>query len=106
MPCRKSIPGLVSLHESYKQSGFDILGIALERGGTQALGPFVSAYRIGYPVLVGDGEVVTKYGGVNAIPTSFLIARDGTVREQWRGAPARTILEKAIQDLLAEQTPR
>lgn len=104
-PCRASIPDLVSLYDSLGRSGFDILGIALERKGTDALGPFVSKYKIRYPILIGDRDVAAMYGYVNAIPTSFLIARDGTIREQWVGAQPRDTVEKAVKDLLKEQAP-
>jgi thiol-disulfide isomerase/thioredoxin len=104
-PCRASIPDLASLYDSYNKSGFDILGIALERQGTDALGSFVGQYKIRYPILIGDRDVVAKYGNVSSIPVSFLIGRDGTIREQWIGTQPRAIIEKAVKGLLKEQIP-
>ena len=104
-PCRKSIPDLVKLYDSHNPQGFDVLGIALERKGLDALVPFVAQYKIRYPVLIGTGEVTQSYGNVNAIPTAFLIGRDGTIREQWIGPQSIDDLEKAIIPLLQEPPP-
>ncbi len=104
-PCRASIPDLVSLHDSYNKSGFDILGVALERGGTDALKSFASMYKIPYPILIGDRDVVVKYGSFTGIPTAFLIGRDGTIREQWVGTQPRDVVEKAVKYLLKEPIP-
>lgn len=104
-PCRASIPDLIRLYDSCHAAGFDILGVALERPRTNALPSFVSNYKIRYPVLIGDRKVTLDYGGINAIPTSFLIARDGTVREQWMGMQPLSVIEKAVKDLLKEKAP-
>ena len=104
-PCRASIPDLISLYESYNKTGFDVLGISLERRGTSALIPYVEKSKISYPVLIGNQIVVSKYGGINGIPTSFLVGRDGTIREQWVGMQPRDVIEKAIKALLKEPAP-
>ena len=104
-PCRVSIPDLVSLYDSYNKSGFDILGVALERKGTDALKSFASTYKISYPLLIGDRDVVVKYGSFTGIPTAFLIGRDGTIRQEWVGAQPRDVIESAVKELLKEQIP-
>ena len=45
------------------------------------------------------------YGNVRSIPTAFLIGRDGTVRQKYVGVQPRSVLEKAIKELLAEPAP-
>ncbi|MBI5867410.1 MAG: redoxin domain-containing protein [candidate division Zixibacteria bacterium] len=102
-PCRASIPDLVKLYDSCHTAGFDILGIALERPGTNLLPGFIKSYKIKYPILVGERKVNDQYGGISAIPTSFLVARDGTIREQWLGMQAASTIEKAVIDLLKEK---
>lgn len=101
-PCRQSIPDLVNLYKSHNKDGFDVVGIALERKGLEALVPFIAKFEIPYPVLVGTRNVAISYGNVNAIPTAFLIGRDGTIRQQWVGVQSKDDLEKAIIPLLQE----
>ena len=104
-PCRASIPDLVKLYDSYNDSGLDILGISLERKETKALRSFANQYKIQYPVLIGDRDVMVKYGNIDAIPVTVLIGRDGTLREQWLGTQPREKIEKAVQILLKEPAP-
>ncbi len=104
-PCRASIPDLVKIYDSCHSAGFDILGIALERPGTNQLPGFIKSYKIKYPILIGERKVNNDYGGINSIPMSFLVARDGTIREQWLGMQPAGIIEKAVKDLLKEKAP-
>ena len=104
-PCRRTIPDLVDLYNEHNSGGFDVLGIALERQGTARLGPYVEQSNIPYPVLIGNPDVVRAYGNVRSIPTAFLIGRDGTVRQKYVGVQPRSVLEKAIKELLAEPAP-
>jgi thiol-disulfide isomerase/thioredoxin len=101
-PCRRTIPDLKYLHQTHQKDGFDVLGVALEKRGLERLVPYVEQNQIPYPILVGNGQVVAKYGGFRSIPTAFLIGRDGTIRKRYVGVQPRQVLEKAILALLAE----
>ena len=101
-PCRRTIPDLIGLRQTHNQAGFEVLGVALEKRGLEALVPYVENTQIPYPVLIGNGQVVTQYGGFRSIPTAFLIGRDGTIRNRYVGGQPRSVLEKAILELLAE----
>lgn len=101
-PCRRTIPDLKDLYQTLNKDGFDILGVALERRGLENLTAYVKTNAIPYPVLVGTGEMVGKYGNIRSIPTAFLIGRDGTIRNRFIGVQPRHVLESAIRSLLAE----
>ncbi|MBD3298128.1 MAG: redoxin domain-containing protein [candidate division Zixibacteria bacterium] len=101
-PCRRTIPDLIDLYKEHKAEGFTILGVALERHGTERLIPYVEDKGIPYPVLLGDASVVRLYGNIRSIPTAFLVDRDGTVRRKIVGAQPRKVLEDAITELLDE----
>ncbi len=104
-PCRRTIPDLIELYKEHNAEGFTILGVALERHGTERLIPYVEEKGIPYPVLLGDASVVRMYGNIRSIPTAFLVGRDGTVRRKIVGAQPRKVLEEAITELLAEPRP-
>jgi thiol-disulfide isomerase/thioredoxin len=101
-PCRRTIPDLIHLRETLQKDGFEVLGIALEKRGLETLVPYVERSKIPYPVLIGDGQVVGSYGGFRSIPTAFLVARDGTIRQRFVGVQPIQALESAIRALLAE----
>lgn len=101
-PCRRTIPDLKALYQSHNGEGFEVLGIALERRGLENLQAYVKQSQIPYPILIGNAEVVGQYGNFKSIPTAFLIGRDGTIRNRYVGMQPKYVLEKAIQELLAE----
>jgi len=83
-PCRKGIPDLVELKKEFKDKGVEIVGIsvdALTRGGVTAADviPFMETYKINYPIVRGDQLVINAFGGIQSIPTSFLIDKEGRV---------------------------
>lgn len=99
-PCIKEIPDFVALTDEYEEKGLVILGISLDKNPQQVLPGFIRKYKINYPVLLDDGRVAGAYGGVTAIPTTFLVDREGNIREKYVGARSRSVFENDIKRLL------
>lgn len=83
-PCLEGIPDLVALKNEYKDKDVEIVGIsvdALTRSGATAgdVIPFMNTYKINYPIVRGDELVINAFGGIQSIPTSFLIDKTGKV---------------------------
>ena len=100
-PCRQMIPELKKIHNEYKNKGVEILAVSLDEGGTQAVQSFVESANIDYPVLLGSREVSKKFGQVNAIPTSFIIDREGNIRDKHIGYRDAEDMEAIIKSLIA-----
>ena len=49
-----------------------------------------------YVVVMGDAEIVEAFGGFDAIPTTFLIDRDGRIREKKTGAEDAAVYEQTV----------
>jgi cytochrome c biogenesis protein CcmG/thiol:disulfide interchange protein DsbE len=99
-PCRKGIPDLVELQKTYKDD-LVIIGISLDDKRTlKDVVPFVSKYEINYPVVFGDSEVVSAFGGIESIPTSFVIDREGNITNTHVGLIPKAEYEKDINKLL------
>ena len=101
-PCRFEMPSFERVYKNKKDAGFVIVGIATDRAGDGEVRRFLAERGISYPVAMATGEVERAFGGVNALPTSFLIGRDGTIRHQVRGIFAEPTLRMAVDRLLAE----
>lgn len=99
-PCRMEIPHFEELHQEYKSKGLAVIGIALDRGGASQVKPFVEINRVSYLVLMGDGIVTEAYGGIRGIPTTFVIDRDGNIREKFVGYRSKEVFEETIKKLL------
>ncbi len=80
-PCRESVPHLVSLYKTYREDGLVIIGVSVDKGGADLVRRFVASMDIPYPVVIAKGDLEKQYG-VNALPTGFLIDREGRIREK------------------------
>ena len=110
-PCRQEVPGFVELYESYKDKGLVVVGIALEQNNDPAaLKQWLVKNKVSYPVAIDAEHQVTRlYGevpgteGIQGIPTTLLIDREGAVRQVWVGGHPKETFEKAILPLLKEE---
>jgi peroxiredoxin len=99
-PCREEIPGYVALQEKYGKDGLVVVGVSLDQAGPKVVKDFIAKSAINYRVVMGDEAVVTAFGGVEAIPTTFLIDRSGQIRDRKVGVEARDSYEKKVAALL------
>jgi thiol-disulfide isomerase/thioredoxin len=99
-PCRMEIPDLIAVHQRYQGQGVEIVGVALDREGPDVVRAFAAEHGITYPVIMGDGELITGYGGIRAVPTSFLIDRQGRLAKKYIGLLTAPRLERDLAALL------
>lgn len=99
-PCRKGIPDLVELQHTYSKD-LVIIGISLDQERTlKDLKPFIKNYRINYPVVLADSKVIQDFGGITAIPTSFVIDQKGNIVDSHVGLVPKKVYEDKIKLLL------
>ena len=79
-PCRKEMPDLQALYDTYKDQGLVVLAISDEEVGK--VSPFIAERKIGYPVLLDPGRKVNELFQVEGIPKSFVYDRDGKLVAQ------------------------
>ena len=103
-PCRESIPHLVQLYKSYRESGFELVGMNVDRGDIETVRRFVKAMDMPYPIVNTPEDMVRSYR-VTGIPATFLIDREGRIRERMAGFN-RTIAQQLtakVADLTSEK---
>lgn len=98
-PCRQMIPGLIEVQEAYKNKGLQVVGVALDAEGQAVVKPFVEKMGVNYLTVMGDDATVEAFGGVQGIPTSFIVDRDGKIVARHVGMLTREEIEKAIAPL-------
>jgi thiol-disulfide isomerase/thioredoxin len=85
-PCREAIPHLIELKKEYKDKDFDIIGISLDGSDKiDKVKKFASDIGINYIVCMGTESVENDFGGIPAIPTIFLIDKNGNIINKWIG---------------------
>jgi thiol-disulfide isomerase/thioredoxin len=99
-PCRSEIPGYVELQKKYGDAGLVIVGVSLDRGGPAIVKKFIEEQKINYLVVMGDDKIAEAFGGVDAIPTTFIIDRSGTARFRKEGAMEHDEFEAILKPFL------
>ena len=88
-PCRMEIPEFNEMHKSYHEKGLEILGISVSDNKKQ-LKNFAKSFAVDYPLLYGSARDINKvmrdYGGVYAVPSSFLVGKNGSIVWSYPGA--------------------
>jgi cytochrome c biogenesis protein CcmG/thiol:disulfide interchange protein DsbE len=98
-PCKMEIPWFVEFERRHKGQGFAVVGVSMDEDGWKAVKPFVAELGINYRILLGDDSVSQLYGGVDALPTSFLIDRDGKIAATHIGLVSKSKYENELQQL-------
>lgn len=101
-PCRREIPDFVQLQKQYASKGFTIVGIALDDGGAAVVKPVAQKLGVNYPVVIGNAQIADDYGGIQALPTAFLVGRDGKILNSFVGARGKSEWEQTIQTALRQ----
>ena len=99
-PCNIEIPWFTEFQRKYKDRGFEVLGVSMDDDGWKAVNPFVKEKKINYRILLGNDQTGDLYGGVEALPTTFVIDRDGKIASVHVGLSGKNEFEAAIEKLL------
>lgn len=97
-PCRKEIPDFITIQNEYGSKGVQVVGIALDE--LPKVQDFVRSNGMNYPVLMGNDAITALYGGIEGIPTTFIIDRNGKITERFEGYRPRQTFVDAIKPLL------
>jgi thiol-disulfide isomerase/thioredoxin len=77
-PCQEEIPELVDFHERHKDTDAVVIGVNFEDIGVEQLISFVDSYLISYPILRSEPLPATPLGPIPGLPTTYIIAPDGS----------------------------
>jgi peroxiredoxin len=99
-PCKVEIPWFVEFEQKYKDKGFAVLGIAMDEEGWEVIKPYITEKKVNYRILAGDDPTAQLYGGVESLPTTFLIDKTGMVAGVHVGLVSKSDYEKDILALL------
>jgi thiol-disulfide isomerase/thioredoxin len=111
-PCKIETPWLVELREKYAGQGFEILGVSaddIDRGDAkrftqekQEIATSAQKMHIPYPVLIDGASLSDAYGGLDELPTSFFVDRNGTVVAAQLGLTSKDEIESNIRKAMGQ----
>jgi thiol-disulfide isomerase/thioredoxin len=108
-PCQIEIPWMIGFQEKYADKGFTLLGVAMDDEGKSVVAPYVEKtefdvdgqqMKMNYPILIGNDDLSSKFGGLIGLPTTVVVGRDGKIHKRFIGLVSHDELEKEIKELL------
>ncbi|HYP06398.1 MAG TPA: TlpA disulfide reductase family protein [Bryobacteraceae bacterium] len=105
-PCKVEIPWFIEFEQKYKDRGFAVLGVAMDEEGLEVVKPYLERAKVNYRVVVGNESVANQYGGIDALPTSFVLDKDGRIAATHIGLISKSDYENEISQLLDGRAAR
>ena len=108
-PCQTEIPWMIGFQQKYADRGFTLLGVAMDDEGKSIVEPYVEktqfdvdghSMTMNYPIVLGNDDLASKFGGLIGLPTTIVITRDGKIHKRFIGIVSHDELEKEIKALL------
>ena len=106
-PCKAEIPGYIELQKKYAADGLVFVGVSVDQDGAKVVKKFIEDHGINYTVvLAGDSDIQSAYGDqsppnpISMIPTTFIIDRNGQIRDKKVGKEDTAAYEKQILAVL------
>ncbi|HKY34277.1 MAG TPA: TlpA disulfide reductase family protein [Candidatus Polarisedimenticolia bacterium] len=88
LPCREEMPQIARLLKDHGGKGLRVIGVAMESGDAGEVKKFLKdnpGFGVNYPMAMGDDQTAERFGGVEAVPTTFLIDSSGKILRRWIG---------------------
>ncbi|HEY2039139.1 MAG TPA: TlpA disulfide reductase family protein [Edaphobacter sp.] len=101
-PCKVEMPWFEQFRKQYASQGFEILGLTDDAdAGKDAIAKVAQKSGVSYPILLTDGKVQDAYGGLDVLPMSFYVDRNGVIVEQTAGLGSKDQIEANIKKTIA-----
>ncbi|MEN8005660.1 MAG: TlpA disulfide reductase family protein [Candidatus Krumholzibacteriota bacterium] len=100
-PCRRAMPHLQELSETYSDD-LVVVGVAMGREGEAKVRSYTVNNGLTFEMVMfnNDPNLITAFGGIQSIPTTFLIDREGVIREKWVGGFGKETYEAAVKNVI------
>ena len=99
-PCKIEMPWFVDLQKQYGPAGVQFLGVAMDDASTKDIAEFAQSMNVNYPILIGKEAVGEAYGGVQFLPETFYLDRNGKIVDKAFGLKGRGEIEDDIKKIV------
>jgi thiol-disulfide isomerase/thioredoxin len=100
-PCKMEMPWLIDLQRKYAAQGFTVIGISEDDPPFTQVDSFTRQIGVNYPIVIADDSTSKAFGGIDYLPASYYIGRDGKVVVETAGLVSKEEIEANIQKILA-----
>jgi thiol-disulfide isomerase/thioredoxin len=101
-PCKIEMPWFVDFQKQYGPAGVQFLGVAMDDASTKDIAEFAQSMKVNYPILIGKEAVGDAYGGVQFLPETFYVDRNGKIVDKAFGLKGRGEIEDDIKKIAGQ----
>jgi thiol-disulfide isomerase/thioredoxin len=99
-PCKLEMPWFVEFEKKYGPQGFAVFGVSMDEEGWEVVKPYLERVPVNYQIGVVSDEVASLYGGVETLPETLILDREGRIAARHIGLVSKSEYEKDIESLL------
>ncbi len=99
-PCKAEIPWFVEFSNQYRETGFAVLGVSMDDDGWTSVRPYLEQKHVTYRIMLGNNALAARYGGIDSLPQTLLIDRDGKIAAIHVGLVSKSEYADEISQLL------
>jgi peroxiredoxin len=100
--CQVEIPWFVEFQKKYEDRGLVVVGISMDDEGWKSVRPWLAEKMVNYPIVIGS-ESVGKEFGLDAMPLTVLVDRNGKIADVHSGLVNKFATAQKIRSLLEEK---
>lgn len=101
-PCLDEIPALIALHDKYKNTRLEVIGIAMEYQDPKQVLDFADSMFISYPIVLGNSKIAAQFGPLQGLPTTYLYNPTGKLVAYQVGG----ITQQAVESYISKDTTK
>jgi len=102
-PCREEIPDLIALQARYPDQ-LQVVGVSQDEAPASMVAQFASQHRMNYPIVMDTPELERMFTNIHALPTSFVVDRDGRIAQRHVGMLNASLTETETRVLAGLET--
>lgn len=101
-PCKEELPDIEAISRQYSSKGLVVIGVSEDQGPglLKDVSSFAQKHGLTYQIVIDNNDIANAYGGINAIPTSFLVNKDGKIIKKWVGLRGKSFFESTVKSAL------
>lgn len=98
-PCKEELPDIEAISKQFAPKGLVVIGVSEDRGPgvLKDVSAFVKGHGLTYQIVIDSSDIADAYGNINAIPTSFLVNKDGKIVKTWVGLRDKSYFEATVK---------
>jgi len=103
-PCKVEMPAMEALYQAFRSQGMEILAVSVDQQGAVVTRPFKEAMGLSFPILHDSDYQVGLTYGARTLPMTYLIDRQGVIRQRvfgardWNSQEARKLISELLEE--------